>query len=498
MMLQQRLVVLVSGEGTNLQAIIDACRDGLLPARVVHVISNRGGVGAITRARRAEIPHTVFPWDKQSEKRENYDARLAEIVIRQCPDLIVLAGWMHLLTVGFLRNFYHEQILNLHPALHGDFPGADAIGQAYSAGASGGAMVHTVIAEVDAGRCITQLAVPLIHGEQQHTFKARIGYAEKAVLVCGIANQLAPLVPQLLHRGKVRDVYKRNDDLLLIVTSDRLSSFDREICSVPGKGNILNLLSAWWFAKTQSVVRNHMVKSFHEFGLPAMLVHKCRVFPVEFVVRGYITGTTNTSMWTLYEQGERCFGDNTVPDGLLKHQKLLVPIVTPTSKSDIHDEPLNRRQIIERGLMTSKEYDWCYDNALRLFEVGQRVAEEKGLILADTKYEFGVEEASRLLMLVDEIHTCDSSRYWLKNTYEQRISEGVDPDRYDKDIIRSYVRERCNPYDDDAEIPEIPDALITHVASAYNEFSERLIGSSSNVKASAQMNFRTLALMCRN
>ncbi len=270
--------------------------------------------------------------------------------------------------------------------------------------------------------------------------------------------------------GKVRDCYDLSDRLLL-VTTDRLSAFDRHIANIPCKGQVLNQLSAWWFAQTQHIIPNHVI------NVPdpnVIEVKKYRVFPVEFVVRGYITGTTNTSLWTLYQQGQRQFGEYQLADGLSKNQALAQAIITPTTKAYDHDQPITAKDIIAQGLMTATQWEAASNAALQLFAFGQQRANERGLILVDTKYEFGQDNAGNIV-LIDEIHTADSSRYWLKDSYQQRLLQQQEPDNLDKEILRLWYKQHCDPYGDQ-ELPTAPKELIVKVASSYVQLYEMITG----------------------
>lgn len=481
-----RIVVFISGNGSNLQAIIDACENKLIPAEVVHVFSNKPGVMGLERASAANVPSTVCSWNKKTETRSEYDQRVAAMVERLQPNLIVLAGWMHLFSSSFLCKFHTQQVINLHPALPGTFPGAHAIEDAFAQPELmySGVMVHTVVEEMDAGEVIAQLRVAKYPQDTLDQFRERVQQAEKPVLVHAIGVQLATLigslrsknpfvVPKMVTRGKVRDMYDMGLNVLLMHATDRCSSFDRHICDIPQKGNIINRVSCWWFERTRHIIPNHVLHNYPEFAATA--VKRCDVFPIEFVVRGYITGTTNTAMWTLYEAGVRTFGDVHVCDGLHKNEQLAHPIVTPTTKSANHDEPIDSDTIIARGLMTPDQYAYCHRKALELFQFGQAMAAQHGLILVDTKYEFGVDVASSQILLVDELHTCDSSRYWKSDTYEERFEQGLEPDRFDKDVIRLYVKSQCDPYAAGSVIPPIPKDVIDSVASVYSNFYQQLL-----------------------
>lgn len=274
------------------------------------------------------------------------------------------------------------------------------------------------------------------------------------------------------YRGKVRDTYDLGDTLVLI-TTDRQSAFDRVLASVPYKGQVLNLTSAWWFDKTCHIIPNHVL------SIPdpnVTIARKCRVFPIEFVVRGYITGTTNTSLWTQYQQGKRQYCGHTFPDGLVKNQALAYPVLTPTTKEKIHDRPISPEEIIAEQWMTQQEWDEASSLALQLFNYGTILAKQRGLILVDTKYEMGVDE-NGTIVLVDEIHTPDSSRYWLADTYDERFSRQQEPDNIDKEFLRLWFKENCDPYQDET-LPKAPDELIVTLSSRYIQLYELIVGES--------------------
>ncbi len=273
-----------------------------------------------------------------------------------------------------------------------------------------------------------------------------------------------------LRKGKVRDIYDTGQHLL-VITTDRQSAFDRLVAAIPFKGQVLNMVSAWWFEHTADILPNHMV------SIPdptALIARKCRVFQVEFIVRGYLTGSTNTSAWTLYSEGSRNIGGNRLPDGMLKNQELPRPIITPTTKSDTHDEALTPSQIVKRGLMTRGQWDEAADIALALFRRGQETAAEHGLILVDTKYELGIDMDGRLT-LVDEVHTPDSSRYWLADSYEEKFARGQEPDNIDKEFLRLWFVHNCNPYEDET-LPPAPEDLVIELSSRYIQLYERITG----------------------
>ena len=273
-----------------------------------------------------------------------------------------------------------------------------------------------------------------------------------------------------LYIGKVRDRFECGDKVALI-TTDRMSGFDRELCTVPFKGQVLNLTSAWWFRHTENIIPNHVL------AIPDANVtigRKCKPFPIEFVMRGYITGSTSTSLWTNYEKGVRKYCGIDLPEGLRKNQKLWENLITPTTKSDVHDELISPEEVVRRGLMTQADWDYCSAKAKELFAFGQKVADEHGLILVDTKYEFGKDEEGTI-RLIDEIHTPDSSRYWISATYEDRFKAGENPDNIDKEFLRSWYKSHCDPYKDEV-LPEAPADLVDELSRRYIELYELITG----------------------
>lgn len=286
-----------------------------------------------------------------------------------------------------------------------------------------------------------------------------------------LRDAIDPRLPGL-YRGKVRDNYDLPDGRRILVTSDRLSAFDRVLCHVPFKGQVLNGIARWAFERTADLCPNHVLDAPD----PNIVVgRRLDILPVEIVVRGYLAGTTSTSILTMYRAGRREMYGQTLPDGLADNQALETPIITPTSKAadGAHDEPLTAGEILDRGLLSEALWQEVSETALALFARGQALAAERGLILADTKYEFGLD-AEGALRLADEIHTPDSSRYWRADTYPQRFADGLRPQSFDKDVIREWVAARCDPYRD--AIPEIPPELIWKTALTYVEAYERITG----------------------
>ncbi|MCF7833937.1 MAG: phosphoribosylaminoimidazolesuccinocarboxamide synthase [Candidatus Pacebacteria bacterium] len=272
-------------------------------------------------------------------------------------------------------------------------------------------------------------------------------------------------------KGKVRDIYASGENLTLIST-DRHSSFDRNIALIPFKGEVLNQISLFWFEKTKDIIANHVLNSPD----PSILVaKKCTPLAIECVMRGYITGVTDTSLWTHYKKGKRDFGDFVLPDGMYKNQKLETPVFTPTTKNDKHDRPVTIQEIITEKLLPAETIKTLEEKSKALFARGQEIALEKGLILVDTKYEFGLDENNQII-LIDEIHTPDSSRYWKASTYEERIQKGEEPEYFDKEFLRLWFKENCDPYNDPV-LPKAPNDLVAELSRRYVEIYETITGN---------------------
>jgi phosphoribosylaminoimidazole-succinocarboxamide synthase len=273
------------------------------------------------------------------------------------------------------------------------------------------------------------------------------------------------------YQGKVRDTYDLGDRLMSI-TTDRLTAFDRQLALIPYKGQVLNLTSAWWFEQTAHIVPNHIIAVP---GPNVVIAKKCKVFPIEFVVRGYITGTTGTSLWTQYQKGVRDYCGITFPEGLRKNQKLEQPVLTPTTKETEHDRPITPKEIVTEGWMSQADWDQASHLALKLFQAGVEMAEKHGLILVDTKYEFG-RDSNGQIIVVDEIHTPDSSRYWLTNSYAERFANAQEPENIDKEFLRLWFAKHCDPYKDE-KLPIAPQELIEELAARYIQLYEMITGN---------------------
>jgi phosphoribosylaminoimidazole-succinocarboxamide synthase len=271
--------------------------------------------------------------------------------------------------------------------------------------------------------------------------------------------------------GKVRDVYDCGDRLVL-VTTDRHSSFDRIIAHIPWKGQVLNQVSAWWFQRTKDIVPNHML------AIPdpnVTIGRKCTPLAIEAVVRGYLTGVTDTAAWTRYAAGERRFGGIVLPDGMRKNARLPQPLFDPTTKEAAHDRTLTPEEMIAEGFISRDMFERVKQTALALFGRGQELAARNGLLLVDTKYEFGTDDRGQL-MLIDEIHTPDSSRYWQRDSYAARFAAGEEPQYFDKEFLRLWFRDHCDPYRD-ATLPPAPPELVAELSRRYIAMYEHITGS---------------------
>ena len=474
-----RIIVMASGEGTTFTAIHKAIQCGVLNAEIVCMISNFSDSGAVKYATENNIKHCVEEWNRENLSRSQYDTQLTSTVHQYPHDLIVLAGWMHVLSHSFTGIF--KNTINLHPALPGSFVGVDCIEKAYNAFKTGkiretGSMVHYVTEELDRGEVVESITIPIYQTDSLQDMTVRVKSYEKGLMISAIQKIIAKhnfthveLLKKQVYAGKVRNVYDIGFDCLLLEATDRASAFDRHICDVPNKGNLLNDMSAWWFNNTEHIVPNHFLYSQGKYSV----VRKCTPFKIEVVVRGYITGSTSTSLWTHYKNGSRNYSGNILPEGLIQHQKLEKPIITPTTK-DVEDKPISAEDIVKEGFMSADERDFVFDRAMKLFTHGQQVASKAGLILVDTKYEFGKTSDGRIV-LIDELHTCDSSRYWVESSYDGRMSEGKSPEKLDKDQIRDWVKSQCDPYKD--TIPQIPTDVIQRVSDCYEKYYNMLTGS---------------------
>ncbi len=278
-------------------------------------------------------------------------------------------------------------------------------------------------------------------------------------------------------RGKVRDHYDLSSGQRIMIATDRQSAFDQVLAAVPFKGQVLTETARFWFESTKDVVPNHVI----EYPDPnVMVVKKLKMLPIEVVVRDYLTGSTSTSIWSMYRIGNRRPYGVPLPDGMKKNEKLPLTVITPTTKGLMgeHDVPITPQEIVERELLTACQWQDVKKAALALFAKGRDIAARHGLILVDTKYEFGYDE-NGVLTIADEIHTPDSSRYWVAESYERRLSLGQEPDSLDKEFLRLWIAERCDPYKE--SIPDIPDETLVDFSARYIALYEHISGKNFEI-----------------
>ncbi|WP_179188140.1 phosphoribosylaminoimidazolesuccinocarboxamide synthase [Kiloniella majae] len=274
------------------------------------------------------------------------------------------------------------------------------------------------------------------------------------------------------YQGKVRDAYDLPDGRRIMIATDRQSAFDRILAAVPHKGQVLNQTARFWFEKTEDICPNHVIS----FPDPNVVIGRnLEMLPIEMVVREYMTGSTETSIWPMYQRGERKLYGHDFPEGLKKNEKLPETIITPTTKAahGDHDAPITATQIVDQGILSKDVWEELARLSLALFARGREIAAKNGLILVDTKYEFGVDQDGRIT-LADEIHTPDSSRYWIAESYQERMDKGLEPESLDKEFLRLWVSQRCDPYKDD--IPDIPDDTLETFSEKYINLFERVTG----------------------
>lgn len=275
------------------------------------------------------------------------------------------------------------------------------------------------------------------------------------------------------YEGKVRDNYSTADGRRYVVATDRISAFDRVIGTLPYKGELLTSMAKFWFDLTKDVAPNHLL------SVPDPVVMECVEcvpIPVEMVVRSYVTGVTSTSIWTHYAAGKRTFAGHALPDGMKKNQKLPRPILTPSTKAEKgdHDVTASRDEILRSTKMDPKLFDRAGEIAMALFEAGAKHAAARGLILADTKYELGVRPDGQVVV-IDEIHTPDSSRYWFQETYPARFAADEEPESFDKEYVRRWLA--SVDYKGDGPPPAIPDDIRVEAARRYVQAYEQITGT---------------------
>ncbi len=299
------------------------------------------------------------------------------------------------------------------------------------------------------------------------TLSTRDNQALAGVLTDGEYSELPNF-----QRGKVRDSYDLPDGRRIMIATDRQSAFDKVLAAVPYKGHVLTQTARFWFDQTADICPNHVIG----YPDPNVVVAKTlKILPIEMVIRDYMTGSTDTSIWPMYERGERKLYGHQFPDGLVKNAKLPETIITPTTKAEAgeHDAPTTAVEIVEQGTLTQAQWDDVAAKSLAVFARGRESAAKNGLILVDTKFEFGTDESGEII-LADEILTPDSSRYWKADSYEARLAAGEEPESLDKEFLRLWVRARCDPYKD--PVPEIPPETLLEFAGKYVDLFETVTG----------------------
>lgn len=274
------------------------------------------------------------------------------------------------------------------------------------------------------------------------------------------------------YEGKVRDNYTTADGRRYLVTTDRISAFDRVLGTLPLKGQILNAAARYWFEETKHLAPNHVIATPDPNVVEAV---ECDPLPVEMVVRSYVTGVTSTSLWTHYSKGSRVFCGHALPDGLKKNQALPQAILTPSTKAEKggHDVSVSREEILAMGKISARDFDRAGEIAMTLFAFGQARCKERGLILVDTKYELGRRKDGEIVV-IDEMHTPDSSRFWFAGSYEARFAAGEEPESFDKEYVRRWLA--AQGFDGDGPVPTIPDDVKVEASARYLEALETITG----------------------
>jgi phosphoribosylaminoimidazole-succinocarboxamide synthase len=308
---------------------------------------------------------------------------------------------------------------------------------------------------------------------------------DDATLRAAIPNVLQeayfPELPNY-YRGKVRENYDLPDGRRILISTDRQSAFDQVLAAVPFKGEVLTQTARFWFEATADICPNHVL----DYPDPNVVVGRwLSMLPVEVVVRDYLTGSTDTAIWPMYRDGKRTVYGIALPDGLKKNDKLPATIITPTTKADAggHDAPITSAEIVSQGLLPQAQWDEIARLAMALFARGREIAGRQGLILVDTKFEFGVDADGRIT-LADEILTPDSSRYWRAATYPARLAKGEEPESLDKEFLRLWISSRCDPYTQ--PIPAIPDDTLIAFARKYIALFETVTGKTFGAPSAAE------------
>ena len=413
---------------------------------ITAVVADHYKSDALLYATEQLVDHYTVEWHKGRETEEEYITRVNELVNTLEVDLLFATDWKHH-SITTTDPFYYVDTANTIVTFYKYYEGERSALVTFE----------------------TKNDKTLFYQLRAKLFEI-MTYILTNQQTTSASPQTNPNPFTLVKHGKVRDCYDVGYGVLAMVHTDNQSAFDRHICTIPQKGALLTATAANWFMKLHSIgIQTHYLSHFSN----VMFVRSCKMFPVEMVIRGYITGSTETSLWTHYQRGEREYCGITFPDGLKKNQQLIHPVITPTTKEG-RDEPISGEEVVERELMRKEQYDYCSYLTHQIFAFGQHMANQQNLILADTKYEFGIDD-NGVILLCDEAHTFDSSRFWFKDSYEIRFSAGEEPKKFDKDIVRDYVRERCDPYNE--PLPNIPKSLVSQVGAAYSSFYQMLFNT---------------------
>lgn len=423
---------------------------------ITAVVADHYKSDALLYATEQQVDHYTVEWHKGRETEEEYISRVNELVNTLKVDLLFATDWKHL-SITTIHPFYYVDITkNKTTSMTTDTTNNITFYKYYNE-------ERTILLTFKTGNSQT---IPNSYYLRSKLFEIMTYILNNQhTITTSPQTNLTPFT--LIKHGKVRDCYDVGYGVLAMVHTDNQSAFDRHICTISQKGALLTATAANWFMKLHSIgIQTHYLSHFSN----VMFVKSCQMLPVEMVIRGYITGSTETSLWTHYDRGEREYCGITFSDNLKKNERLNTPVITPSTK-EVADEPISGEQVVERGLMTEEQFQYCSSLTHQIFVFGQHIAAQQNLILADTKYEFGIDD-NGMILLCDEVHTSDSSRFWFKDSYEARFSAGEEPEKFDKDIVRDYVRERCDPYTE--PLPKIPDFLISQAGAAYISFYQML------------------------
>ena len=483
------IAILASGQGSTLKVVCDAVKHNILNLNIVCILTNHRNDNDLNQSNITKIGEEYgikvhnHPSNTWVTSRTQYNRTIALCLNDYDLDVVLCAGWNYILNKEFIDSF--KLIINLHPALPNTFIGQNCIKKAFDAFKRGeikytGSMVHQVIEDVDKGQVLNTINIPIYEDDSYEDLETRVKLSEKGMLIQTLQILVNTFNKTLIdtmneknsvYNGKVRCVEDIGYNCLILSTSDRLSAFDKYICDIPNKGLILNNISVWWFNKTKHIIDNHYLYN----TINHMIVKKTKPIKLEIIVRGYMTGSTNTSIWPMYNRGERDIYGIRFRDNYKRNELLDTIIITPTTKGST-DRPITPKEILELMYLSEEQWNFISTKAIELFKFGQEEVSKKGLLLVDTKYEFGM--INNKIILIDELHTCDSSRYWLKKSYNDRFTLGLEPEKFDKDSIRDWVKGVCDPYIDD--IPSIPNNVLQNVSNVYTEYHSILTENELN------------------